>query len=95
MPIELISNFYEEFIQKEIDKNKGTVYTPSHLVNLLIDECLPISINEQDLNVNVKLADVSCGSGIFITTAFKRLVQRLRIKNGLRKVNQIIYQTRL
>lgn len=80
MPIELISNFYEEFIQKDIDKNNGTVYTPSHLVNLLIDECLPISTNEQDLNENVKLADVSCGSGIFITTAFKRLVQRLRIK---------------
>ena len=80
MPIELISNFYEEFIQKDIDKNTGTVYTPSHLVNLLIDECLPISLKEQDLNENVKLADVSCGSGIFITTAFKRLVQRLRIK---------------
>ncbi len=80
MPIELISNFYEEFIQKEDDKNKGTVYTPSHLVNLLIDECLPISANEKDLNVNIKLADVSCGSGIFITTAFKRLVQRLRVK---------------
>ena len=80
MPIELISNFYEEFIQKEEDKNKGTVYTPSHLVNLLIDECLPISTNEEDLKTNVKLADVSCGSGIFITTAFKRLVQRLRVK---------------
>jgi type I restriction-modification system DNA methylase subunit len=74
-----------EFIQKDIDKNKGTVYTPSHLVNLLIDECLPISINEQDLNVNVRLADVSCGSGIFITTAFKRLVQRLRIKKWVEK----------
>ncbi|POY39917.1 hypothetical protein C3L50_08790 [Flavobacterium alvei] len=80
MPIELISNFYEEFIQKEEDKNKGTVYTPSHLVNLLIDECLPISANEEDLKTNVKLADVSCGSGIFITTAFKRLVQRLRVR---------------
>ena len=80
MPIELISNFYEEFIQKDEDKNKGTVYTPSHLVNLLIDECLPISANEEDLKTNIKLADVSCGSGIFITTAFKRLVQRLRVK---------------
>lgn len=80
MPIELISNFYEEFIQKDEDKNKGTVYTPSHLVNLLIDECLPISANNEDLKTNIKLADVSCGSGIFITTAFKRLVQRLRVK---------------
>lgn len=80
MPIELISNFYEEFIKKEKDKNKGTVYTPSYLVNLLVDECLPISTKKEHLNENIKLADVSCGSGIFITTAFKRLVQRLRVK---------------
>lgn len=78
IPIELISNFYEEFIPKD-KENSGTVYTPSHLVNLLIDECLPLSINPEHLNYNIRLADVSCGSGIFITTAFKRLIQRLRI----------------
>ncbi|HRG19176.1 MAG TPA: Eco57I restriction-modification methylase domain-containing protein [Flavobacterium lutivivi] len=85
MPIELISNFYEQFIPKDVEENKGTVYTPSFLVNFLIDECLPISENEGDLNTNVKLADVSCGSGIFITTAFKRLVQRLRVKKWIAK----------
>ena len=78
IPIELISNFYEEFIPKN-EENKGTVYTPSFLVNFLIDECLPISVNET--NYNVKLVDVSCGSGIFISTAFKRLVQRYRVAN--------------
>ncbi|WP_298139596.1 Eco57I restriction-modification methylase domain-containing protein [Flavobacterium sp.] len=85
MPIELISNFYEQFIPKDVEENKGTVYTPSFLVNFLVDECLPISENEEDLNTNVKLADVSCGSGIFITTAFKRLVQRLRVKKWIAK----------
>lgn len=82
IPIELISNFYEEFIPKD-KENSGTVYTPSHLVNLLIDECLPLSDKEEHLKSNVRLADVSCGSGIFITTAFKRLVQRLRIKKWI------------
>lgn len=80
IPIELISNFYEEFIPKT-KENKGTVYTPSYLVNLLIDECLPLSRNAKDLDYNIKLADVSCGSGIFITSAFKRLVQRWRVAN--------------
>ncbi len=80
IPIELISNFYEEFIPKT-KENQGTVYTPSYLVNLLIDECLPLSKNEKDLDYNIKLADVSCGSGIFITSAFKRLVQRWRVAN--------------
>jgi len=80
IPIELISNFYEEFIDNKEDDNKGTVYTPSFLVNLLIDECLPISSTET--NYKVKLIDASCGSGIFISSAFKRLVQRWRVAKG-------------
>lgn len=88
IPIELISNFYEEFIPKD-KENSGTVYTPSHLVNLLIDECLPLSTKEEHLNFNVRLADVSCGSGIFITTAFKRLVQRWRVKNRDQKTGKL------
>jgi len=92
IPIELISNFYEEFIPKD-KENSGTVYTPSHLVNLLIDECLPLSDNDEDLVYNVKLADVSCGSGIFITTAFKRLVQRWRVKNRNEKTGKLATPT--
>ncbi len=88
IPIELISNFYEEFIPKD-QENSGTVYTPSHLVNLLIDECLPLSTEDEHLNYNVKLADVSCGSGIFITTAFKRLVQRWRVKHRNKKTGKL------
>ncbi len=88
IPIELISNFYEEFIPKD-KENSGTVYTPTHLVNLLIDECLPLSTKEDHLNFNVRLADVSCGSGIFITTAFKRLVQRWRVKNRDQKTGKL------
>jgi len=85
IPVELISNLYEEFLPKEKNKKgtkkdtpeNGAVYTPSFLVNLLIDECLPLNFN--DTNENVKLIDPACGSGIFLVTAFKRLVQRWRI----------------
>ena len=80
IPIELISNFYEEFIPKTGVNNKkdtGAVYTPSFVVNLLIDENLPLN----NLEENVKLIDPACGSGIFLVTAYKRLVQRWRIKN--------------
>jgi hypothetical protein len=82
IPVELISNLYEEFLPKEKNKKtpeNGAVYTPSFLVNLLIDECLPLNFN--DTNENIKLIDPACGSGIFLVTAFKRLVQRWRIKN--------------
>ena len=91
IPVELISNFYEEFIPKTTtEKEKtnerskeetGAVYTPSFLVNLLIDECLPLDKN--DLNENIKLLDPACGSGIFLVSAYKRLVQRWRVKNKL------------
>jgi hypothetical protein len=87
IPIELISNLYEEFLPKKKNKKgkntdtsqNGAVYTPSFLVNLLIDECLPL--NFKDINENVKLIDPACGSGIFLVTAYKRLVQRWRIKH--------------
>jgi len=81
IPVELISNLYEEFLPKEKGTGtpeNGAVYTPSFLVNLLIDECLPLNFN--DTNENIKLIDPACGSGIFLVTAFKRLVQRWRIK---------------
>ena len=82
IPVELISNIYEEFISKTSanehnKKDTGAVYTPSFLVELLIDECLPLD----EFNENVKLIDPACGSGIFLVTAYKRLVQRWRIKN--------------
>ncbi len=89
IPIELISNFYEEFLPKEKNsqsgkeqkKDTGAVYTPSFLVNFLVDECLPL--NNESLSVNVKLIDISCGSGIFLVSAFKRLVQRWRVLNKI------------
>ena len=87
IPVELISNLYEEFLPKEKNKQgkdkdtpkNGAVYTPSFLVNFLIDECLPLGFN--DVCENIKLLDPACGSGIFLVTAYKRLIQRWRIKN--------------
>ena len=79
IPIELISNFYEEFLPIDNRTNKrqnGAYYTPYYLVRLLVDEGLPL----QKGNLQ-KVIDVSCGSGIFLVTAFKRLVQIWRYSN--------------
>jgi methylase of polypeptide subunit release factors len=67
LPVELISRIYEEFI----NHRKDAVYTPTHLARFMVDECLPI---DEPREV-IKIADVSCGSGIFLVTVFKRLVQ--------------------
>jgi glutaredoxin len=67
LPVELFSRIYEEFIPKR----KDITYTPVHLVNFIVDECMPIDRPKDD----IKIIDVSCGSGIFLVAAFKRIVQ--------------------
>ncbi len=67
LPVEVISRIYEEFIPQR----KDAVYTPVHLARLMVDECMPVAEPKQ----NFKVIDVSCGSGVFLVTVFKRLVQ--------------------
>ena len=86
IPIELISNIYQQFFhyemdEKETDKEKtpkkkreinGTHYTPPHLVTFLLDEVLPWDGEKTD----VKTLDPSCGSGIFLVETYRRLISR-------------------
>ena len=67
LPVEVISSVYEELLTD----SKDIVYTPEMIVSTLIDECMPIDKPKN----NFKLIDVSCGSGIFLVKAYKRLVQ--------------------
>lgn len=71
LPVELISSVYEEFL----NERKDAVYTPEFLVSTLTDECLPQKNYDK---LSVKTIDVSCGSGIFLVSVFKRLAQRHR-----------------
>lgn len=67
LPVEVISSVYEELLTD----SKDIVYTPEMIVSTLVDECMPIDEPKNDF----KLIDVSCGSGIFLVKAYKRLVQ--------------------
>ena len=78
LPIELISNIYEEFL----DKQAGVVYTPPYLVSLLVDELLPLSDYEKRA---LKVLDPACGSGIFLVAAYKRMIQWWKIRNNWKK----------
>lgn len=82
LPVELISRIYEQFLvinknnsDTEDNSTKGIVYTPAHLARLLVDECMPIS-NYKNVDIyNYKILDPTCGSGIFLVTTYKRLVE--------------------
>ncbi|KUM20478.1 endonuclease [Flavobacterium psychrophilum] len=81
--IELLSEIYENFLSeldKKAKKNTGTFYTPPSLVELILNEKLPVRNNETDYNV--KTLDPSCGSGIFLVQSFKRLVKRYENKHN-------------
>lgn len=67
LPIELISSVYEELLTN----SKDIVYTPEMIVSTLVDECMPLSTP----NISLKLIDISCGSGIFLVKAYKRIIQ--------------------
>ncbi len=83
--IELLSEIYENFLS-EIDPSQkqqtGTFYTPPSLVELILNEKLPV--NKNDKNYDIKVLDPACGSGIFLVESFKRLVKRYENKHGER-----------
>jgi len=78
LPIELISNIYEEFLESK----KGVVYTPPYLVNFLIDEQMPL---RDFYKIDFKVLDPACGSGVFLVAAFRRMIHWWRIRNNWKK----------
>ena len=81
--IELLSEIYENFlaeINPALKQDTGTFYTPPSLVELILNEKLPISRSEKEYDV--KILDPTCGSGIFLVESFKRLVKRHENANG-------------
>ncbi len=88
IPVELISRLYEEFLA-EGKKVKGLYYTPSHLAKLLVDECIPLKkYKDKDFDLDsFTVLDPACGSGIFLVSVFKRLVQIWRLQNQMKSPN--------
>lgn len=74
IPLEFISSIYEQFVSKK----SGTVYTPPHLVDYMLDGVLPWNETEWDL----KILDPACGSGVFLVKALQRLVYRWKESHG-------------
>lgn len=63
IPIEFISHIYQIFLDDQ-KAEKGIFYTPEGLVNLLINNVV---------RQEGKVLDPSCGSGIFLVLAFRKM----------------------
>ena len=76
IPVELVSAIYEQFVHSASEgatgakpaRSRGVFYTPLAAVSLVLDEvCAGLTGDETVL-------DLSCGSGVFLIEALRRLV---------------------
>lgn len=74
IPVEVLSHIYQHFA----DAGKGAVFTPPMVVNLMLDQVMPLNA----LTGNETILDPSCGSGIFLVSAFRRLIHVWCDKRG-------------
>jgi hypothetical protein len=77
LPVELISHVYQLFV----NDSDSSVYTPPFLVRLMLDEALSWTRLDRLQERNEIILDPSCGSGIFLVEAYKRLVLHWRSCN--------------
>ena len=84
IPIKIISSIYELFfhLSDGRDDDKGTYYTPLHLVDTLLDEVYPWEGNYEPITI----IDPSCGSGIFLVEAYRRIVWRWMRTNNISQI---------
>ncbi len=81
LPVEIVSSIYEALFSTEKSvKEDGMVYTPPHLAAFLVDEAMPLNAWRE--KENFKVLDPSCGSGVFLVLAFKRLVHWWRLQHN-------------
>ncbi len=72
IPVEVISHLYQRFVH-----GSTAVYTPRFLASLLLDYAMPYG----ELTGRERVLDPSCGSGVFLVGAFRRLVNAWRDKH--------------
>ncbi|KHS45840.1 N-6 DNA methylase [Novosphingobium subterraneum] len=70
IPVELLSGLYEKFLTPEEQAKEGAYYTPRNLAMLAVDQALLQSPDP----LSETIFDGACGSGILLTTAYRRLL---------------------
>src|SRR5437867_3010128 len=72
--VEVLSHLYQRFCQH----GTGAIYTPPFMASLMLDFALPYDKIVGD----ERILDPTCGSGIFLVGAFRRLVLLWRSKHN-------------
>jgi N-6 DNA Methylase len=72
IPVELISEIYEQLMGKRKQKEKSAYYTPSFLVDYIIAKTVQPHLK---INKSCKVFDPSCGSGIFLVESLRQIIE--------------------
>ncbi len=84
IPVETLSIVYQQFLHaKGGGKAKGAFYTPENLAEHLLNQMDTAS----PLELDMKIFDPSCGSGIFLVLAYRRLIEIYREKHNRQYLN--------
>lgn len=78
IPVELLSGLYEMFLSPKEQDKQGAFYTPRHLAALAVDQAFEHSPNPLEETI----FDGACGSGILLTTAYRRLIALAEQQSG-------------
>ncbi len=79
IPVELISEVYERFMGKEKQRKEGAYYTPSFLVDYILEKTVKEHLEK---NNSCRVFDPSCGSGIFLVETLRCIIEKNLNKNG-------------
>lgn len=74
IPVEVLSHLYQHFAQE----GTGAIYTPPFVADLILDQVLPYG----EITGKETVLDPTCGSGVFLVGAFRRLVHHWQSENG-------------
>jgi hypothetical protein len=86
IPIELISEIYEQFMWEKQDKNSA-YYTPSFLVDYILEKTVKKHLEK---NKNCRVFDPSCGSWIFLVESLRQIIENnIDNLNRLEKISPI------
>lgn len=75
-----LKNGHIEIVLKELNKKAGGVYyTPSYIVENIVEKALSKKIDVNDPNLiqkikSMRIADISCGSGTFLISVYKYII---------------------
>ena len=78
IPAELLSRLYESLLSDEQQAKDGAYYTPRHLAMLAVYQAFENSSDP----LSETIFDGACGSGILLTTAYRRLIALSEAREG-------------